>query len=90
MVVGGYVYSYENPPLEVNIKFDNVEIILNDDVKDLYTNPYFLSYLINAAGYESGKTKILIKGASIISGSGYVRQKLIKQNSLIVGVGNAV
>jgi len=39
------IYNYENQAAMVNIQFNNLEIILNDDPKDLYFNSTFKQYI---------------------------------------------
>ena len=48
------VYTYENPPVEINLKYNNIEIVMNDDTKDLYSNEYFLSYIDGAEPLGAG------------------------------------
>lgn len=45
LLSGGYKYIRENPQVQVNIKFNNAEIILNDNREDILTNSDVLSYI---------------------------------------------
>lgn len=47
------IYTYENQP-EVNIKYNSLEIILNDDAKDLYSNSTFKAYISGISTSSEG------------------------------------
>ena len=50
-----YVYVIENMPIEVQLKFNNIEVTLGDDSKDIYTNQYYRNMISNIVSSATGR-----------------------------------
>ena len=76
LVAGDYVYCIENQPDAVDIKLNNVEIIMNDDGEDLMNNDYVKLYLASATCLLEQYNNELVANKNIMSGQGFCTQKL--------------